>query len=319
MTRAVIDNSAATLRRFPRVGVVYGGLSAERDVALGSGRTVIRALNEAGYQVAEHDVTGRAALINWLQTTELDVVFPVLHGRGGEDGTLQGLLEWLGIPYVGSGVLASALAMDKLRSKWVFGSAQIATPPFAVVRSAEECAALANQLEYPVMVKPVHEGSSIGMSRVEDASGLSEACALAFRFDTEVMIEQFVMGKEYTVAVIGDQALPVIGLQPASGFYDYNAKYISDDTQYALPSGLSEAMEAEVQALSIKAFQALGCQGWGRVDLMMDSAGQPFVLEVNTIPGMTDHSLVPKASVAHGWPLPKLMHRILATVPEQRA
>lgn len=318
MTGAAFVNTE-TLARFPRVGVVYGGQSAEREVALGSGRTVIRALREAGYQVAEHDVTGRPALINWLQTTELDLVFPVLHGRGGEDGTLQGLLEWLGIPYVGSGVLASALAMDKLRSKWVFGASQIATPPFAVVRSAEECTALASQLEYPVMVKPVHEGSSIGMSRVEDASGLSEACALAFQFDTEVMIEQFVMGKEYTVAVIGDQALPVIGLQPASGFYDYNAKYIADDTHYALPSGLSDAMETEVKALSVKAFQALGCQGWGRVDLMMDSAGQPFVLEVNTIPGMTDHSLVPKASVAHGWPLPELMHRILATVPEQRA
>lgn len=318
MTRAIVNNSAETLRRFPRVGVVYGGQSAEREVALGSGRTVIRALKEAGYQVAEHDVTGRAGLINWLQTTELDLVFPVLHGRGGEDGTLQGLLEWLGLPYVGSGVLASALAMDKLRSKWVFGSAQIPTPPFAVVRSAEECTALANQLEYPVMVKPVHEGSSIGMSRVDDAAGLSEACALAFQFDSEVMIEQFVVGKEYTVAVIGDHALPVIGLQPASGFYDYNAKYIADDTHYALPSGLSEAREAEVKALSVKAFRSLGCQGWGRVDLMMDSAGQFFVLEVNTIPGMTDHSLVPKASVAHGWPLPELMHRILATVPEQR-
>ena len=299
MTGAAFVNTEI-LARFPRVGVVYGGQSAEREVALGSGHTVIRALREAGYQVAEHDVTGRPALINWLQTTKLDLVFPVLHGRGGEDGTMQGLLEWLGIPYVGSGVLASALAMDKLRS-------------------AEECTALASQLEYPVMVKPVHEGSSIGMSRVEDANGLSEACALAFQFDTEVMIEQFVMGKEYTVAVIGDQALPVIGLQPASGFYDYNAKYIADDTHYALPSGLSDAMEAEVKALSVKAFQALGCQGWGRVDLMMDSAGQPFVLEVNTIPGMTDHSLVPKASVAHGWPLPELMHRILATVPEQRA
>lgn len=319
MTQTAIDNAADALRRFPRVGVVYGGQSAEREVALGSGRTVIRALKEAGYQVAEHDVTDREALVEWLQSTVLDLVFPVLHGRGGEDGTLQGLLEWLGIPYVGSGVLASALAMDKLRSKWVFGASQIATPPFAVVRSAEECTALANQLEYPVMVKPVHEGSSIGMSRVDDGAGLSEACAIAFQFDTEVMIEQFVMGKEYTVAVIGDQAMPVIGLQPASGFYDYNAKYIFDDTRYALPSGLSESLEAEVKALSIKAFQALGCQGWGRVDLMMDSAGQPFVLEVNTIPGMTDHSLVPKASVAHGWQLPELMHRILATVPEQRA
>lgn len=319
MTGAGFISGAETVRRFARVGVVYGGQSAEREVALDSGRTVIRALQEAGYRVAEHDVTGRAGLVSWLQSTQPDLVFPVLHGRGGEDGTLQGLLEWLGLPYVGSGVLASALAMDKLRSKWVFGASQIATPHFAVVRSAEECAALANQLEYPVMVKPVHEGSSIGMSRVDDSASLNEACELAFQFDTEVMIEQFVMGKEYTVAVIGDQALPVIGLQPASGFYDYNAKYIADDTRYAMPSGLSEAMETEVKALSVKAFQSLGCQGWGRVDVMMDAAGQPFVLEVNTIPGMTDHSLVPKAAVAHGWSLPQLMHRILATVPERRA
>jgi D-alanine-D-alanine ligase len=319
MTESTLNPAAASLARFPTVGVVYGGQSAEREVALGSGRTVIRALTEAGYNVVEHDVTGRAALISWLQTTPLDLVFPVLHGRGGEDGTLQGLLEWLGIPYVGSGVLASALAMDKLRSKWVFGSAQIATPPFAVVRSAQECEALANLLEYPVMVKPVHEGSSIGMSRVDDAQTLSDACALAFQFDTEVMIEQFVIGKEYTVAVIGEQALPVIGLQPAAGFYDYSAKYLSDDTHYALPSGLTAEQEAEVKSLSVKAFQSLGCQGWGRVDLMMDGAGQPLVLEVNTIPGMTDHSLVPKASVAEGWSLPELMHRILATVPENRA
>jgi len=319
MSQATSVIAADILRRFPRVGVVYGGQSAEREVALGSGRTVIRALTEAGYQVEEHDVTGRVALVSWLQSTELDLVFPVLHGRGGEDGTLQGLLEWFGIPYVGSGVLASALAMDKLRSKWVFGSAMIETPHFAVVRSANECTALENQLEYPVMIKPVHEGSSIGMSRVDDASSLAAACALAFQFDTEVMIEQFVMGKEYTVAVIGNQALPVIGLEPASVFYDYNAKYVSNDTQYALPSGLSKTKEAEVQALAVRAFQSLGCQGWGRVDLMMDVAGQPTVLEVNTIPGMTDHSLVPKASVAHGWSLPELMHQILATVPQVRA
>ncbi len=305
-------------RRFHTVGVVYGGESAERAVALRSGETVIRALKEAGYQVITHDVTSRAGLMDWLRQVEVDVIFPVLHGRGGEDGVLQGLLEWCGHPYVGSGVLASALAMDKLRSKWVFGSADVPTPNFAVIRTDAERAGLENQLEYPVMVKPVREGSSIGMSRVDDAEGLKAACDLAFRYDREVMIEQFITGKEYTVAIVGDQALPVIRVKAATGFYDYEAKYEKDDTEYGLPSGLSDAQEAEVQSLALRAFRSLGCEGWGRADLMMDAAGQPLVLEVNTIPGMTDHSLVPKAANACGWGLPELMHRLLATVPEQR-
>ncbi|MHA7880948.1 MAG: D-alanine--D-alanine ligase [Saccharospirillum sp.] len=303
---------------FKRVAVLYGGRSAERDVALLSGETVIRALNAGGYEVLPLDVTDREALVGWLQHNDIDVVFPVLHGRGGEDGVLQGLLEWLGLPYVGSGVMASALAMDKLRSKWVFASAGIATPNFAVVRSMDECLALANQVDYPVMVKPVHEGSSIGMSRVDEAEQLAEACASAFEYDSEVMLEQFVTGAEYTVGIVGDEALPVIRLKAASGFYDYNAKYVANDTQYFLPSGLNDAQERQLRRLSLRAFQALGCQGWGRVDLMMDEAGNPYVLEVNTIPGMTDHSLVPKASEAHGWSLAELMHRLLATVPETR-
>lgn len=304
--------------RFQSVGVIYGGASAERDVALRSGETVIRALGEAGYQVESHDVQSHRGLVDWLLRTPTDLVFPVLHGRGGEDGVLQGLLEWLDRPYVGSGVLASALAIDKLRSKWVFGSANIPTPNFAVIRSDEERSAVENQLEYPVMVKPVHEGSSIGMSRVDDATQLAEACRKAFQYDREVMIEQFITGEEYTVAIIGDQALPVVRLKAARGFYDYDAKYLADDTQYWLPCGLSEARERDVKKLSVEAFRALGCQGWGRVDLMMDAAGQPQVLEVNTIPGMTDHSLVPKASQAMGWTLAELMHRILDTVPEHR-
>ncbi|MCH8533272.1 MAG: D-alanine--D-alanine ligase [Saccharospirillum sp.] len=308
-----------TLRKpFQRVAVLYGGRSAERDVALRSGETVIRALNTAGYDVLPLDVTDRNALVGWLQHNDIDVVFPVLHGRGGEDGVLQGLLEWLGLPYVGSGVMASALAMDKLRSKWVFGSAGIATPNFAVVRSMDECQALANQMDYPVMVKPVHEGSSIGMSRVDEPDQLEAACASAFEYDREVMLEQFITGAEYTVGIVGDEALPVIRLKAATGFYDYNAKYVANDTEYYLPSGLTDEQERRLRRLSLRAFQTLGCQGWGRVDLMMDEAGNPYVLEVNTIPGMTDHSLVPKACEAHGWSLAELMHQLLATVPEYR-
>lgn len=310
------DNSP--IKRFKKVGVVYGGASAEREVALRSGETVIHSLRAAGYDVESHDVQTHRGVVDWLLATPVDVVFPVLHGRGGEDGVLQGLLEWLDCPYVGSGVLASALAIDKLRSKWVFGSADIPTPHFAVIRSQAECAALESQLEYPVMVKPVHEGSSIGMSRVDDADQLAEACRKAFAYDREVMIEQFITGEEYTVAIVGDQALPAIRLQAATGFYDYDAKYLADDTRYWLPCGLPEDKENDIKKLSVRAFQALGCQGWGRVDLMLDAAGQAQVLEVNTIPGMTDHSLVPKASQAMGWSLAELMHHILATVPENR-
>ncbi|PTY38973.1 D-alanine--D-alanine ligase [Saccharospirillum sp. MSK14-1] len=301
-------------KKFQRVAVPYGGMSAERDVALNSGMTVIQALRDAGYDVVTLDVTDKSSLVDWVSQLNVDVVFPMLHGRGGEDGQLQGLLEWYGLPYVGSGVLGSALAMDKLRSKWVFSSAGIATPPFAVIRSDAEREVVQTQLDYPVMVKPVHEGSSIGMSRVDTAEQLAAACTEAFRFDSEVMIEQFIAGSEYTVGIVGDLALPAIRLEAANRFYDYQAKYVSDDTRYFLPCGLSEAREAEVQSLALQAFRALGCEGWGRVDLMMDAAGQAMVLEVNTIPGMTDHSLVPKASRAHGWELPQLMHEILATV-----
>lgn len=311
--------NTATAKRIEAVGVLYGGLSAEREVALKSGATVIAALEAAGYRVASLDVTDAAGLTAWLERTEVDVVFPVLHGRGGEDGALQGLLEWHRQRYVGSGVLASALAMDKLRSKWVFASAGIDTPHFAVIRDDAERQALQAQLEYPVMVKPVHEGSSIGMSRVDDAEGLSAACADAFRYDGEVMIERFIEGGEYTVAIVGDTALPVIRLEAASGFYDYRAKYLADDTRYWLPCGLDAAAERAVQDQARRAFRALGCSGWGRVDLMLDAAGRAQVLEVNTIPGMTDHSLVPKAARAQGWELPELMHRILATVPEEGA
>jgi len=300
--------------RFSKVAVLFGGLSAEREVALRSGRTVINALLTAGYEVVELDLVERSQLLPWLIAQSPDVVFPVLHGRLGEDGVLQGLLEWLDIPFVGSGVMGSAIAMDKLRSKMIFKTSGVPTPDFVVVRSLAEAQICQHQLCYPVFVKPVREGSSIGIGRADDQSEFMAAVRQALAFDAEVLVEQFVDGPEYTVAIVGTQVLPVIGLKPHARFYDYDAKYVSNATEYHLPSGLSAEQEAAVQAMSWLAFSALGCSGWGRVDLMLDGQGALQVLEVNTIPGMTDHSLVPKAARAFGWELPELMHKLLATV-----
>ncbi|WP_320823447.1 D-alanine--D-alanine ligase [Reinekea sp.] len=300
--------------RFEKVAVLFGGLSAEREVALRSGRTVINALLAAGYQVVELDLVERSLLLPWLAEHKPDVVFPVLHGRMGEDGVLQGLLEWLGIPFVGSAVMGSAIAMDKLRSKMIFKTSGVPTPDFVVVRSLAEAMVHQNQLCYPVFVKPAREGSSIGIGRADDQAEFMAAVSQALAFDSEVLVEQFVDGPEYTVGIVGSEVLPVIGLKPHARFYDYEAKYVSNETEYLLPSGLSADQEATVQAMAVLAFHALGCSGWGRVDLMLDAQGAVQVLEVNTIPGMTDHSLVPKAASAYGWELPELMHRLLATV-----
>jgi D-alanine-D-alanine ligase len=300
--------------RFKKVAVLFGGLSAEREVALRSGRTVINALSSAGYEVVELDVVDRNLLLPWLAEHKPDVVFPVLHGRMGEDGVLQGLLEWLGIPFVGSGVMGSAIAMDKLRSKMIFKASGVPTPDFVVVRSEADALIHQARLRYPVFVKPVREGSSIGIGRADNQGEFIAAVSQALSFDTEVLVEQFVDGPEYTVGIVGSEVLPVIGLKPHARFYDYDAKYVNDDTEYHLPSGLSAELEAAVQAMSLLAFDALGCSGWGRVDLMLDAQGALQVLEVNTIPGMTDHSLVPKAARAYGWDLPELMHKLLATV-----
>ncbi|MFT4674903.1 MAG: D-alanine-D-alanine ligase, partial [Reinekea sp.] len=288
--------------------------SAEREVALLGGRTVINALLAAGYEVVELDLVDRSLLLPWLAEHKPDVVFPVLHGRMGEDGVLQGLLEWLGLPFVGSGVMGSAIAMDKLRSKMIFKANGVPTPDFVVVRSEADALNQQARLCYPVFVKPVREGSSIGIGRADNQSEFMAAVIQALNFDFEVLVEQFVDGPEYTVGIIGTEVLPVIGLKPHARFYDYDAKYVSDDTEYHLPSGLSVELEGAVQAMALQAFDALDCSGWGRVDLMLDAQGALQVLEVNTIPGMTDHSLVPKAALAYGWDLPELMHKLLATV-----
>jgi D-alanine-D-alanine ligase len=237
--------------------------------------------------------------------------FIALHGRGGEDGVIQGLLECIGLPYTGSGVLGSALAMDKVRCKQVWQSAGLSTPAFAVLSSMADVVRVKNDLQYPVMVKPAHEGSSIGISKVDDAAGLTAAWRLAAQYDDSVIAEQWIAGREYTAGILGDEVLPLICLETPNTFYDYAAKYEADTTRYLIPSGLPVAQETELQAMSLAAFAAVGASGWGRVDFMLDAAAQPGLIEVNTVPGLTGHSLVPMAAGAAGIDFSQLVCRIL--------
>ncbi len=293
-----------------RVAVVMGGNSAEREVSLKSGSAVLEALLGAGVDVVGIDA--KQDLPVQLQEQKIQRVFNVLHGRGGEDGTLQGLLEFLEIPYTGSGVLASALAMDKVKTKYLWQQIGLPTPSFFVLNANTDWQAVVDKLGKAV-VKPVREGSSIGMSIVDSAEKLREAFAVASEYDSEVMAEQFIAGTEFTVAILDGQPLPVIELHTSHVFYDYNAKYIANDTQYLCPAPIAADVEQDVQALSLEAFLALGCTGWGRVDLMRDSTGKFYLLEVNTVPGMTDHSLVPMAATAKGLSFTELLLRILTT------
>ena len=294
---------------FGKVAVLLGGTSAEREVSLKSGAMVLAALRSRGVDAHPFDPAEQG--LDALMDERFARAFIVLHGRFGEDGTLQGALEWLGIPYTGSGVLASALAMDKLRTKLLWQACGLPTPPCEVLQAEADLDAVAARLGLPIMVKPVNEGSSLGMSKVREARGLDEAFALAVNYDRVVMAEKFVEGPELTVGILVDQALPIIKLETPRDFYDYQAKYVSDDTRYIIPCGLPQARERELQALSLEAFRALGCSGWGRVDLMLDAAGVPYLLEVNTAPGMTDHSLVPMAARAAGMSYADLCLRIL--------
>jgi len=294
---------------FGKVAVLLGGKSAEREVSLNSGAMVLAALRSRG--VDAHPFDPAALGLEALIDARFDRVFIVLHGRFGEDGTLQGALEWLGIPYTGSGVLASALAMDKLRTKLLWQASGLPTPPYEILRADVDLSAVAARLGLPIMVNPVCEGSSLGMSKVRAASALDEAFALAVNYDHVVMAEKFIEGTELTVAILGDEALPIIKLETPRDFYDYQAKYVSDDTRYIIPCGLPQARERELQALCIEAFRVLDCSGWGRVDLMLDAEGAPYLLEVNTAPGMTDHSLVPMAARAAGMAYADLCLRIL--------
>jgi D-alanine-D-alanine ligase len=294
---------------FGKVAVLFGGKSAEREVSLKSGGMVLNALRSRGVDALPFDPAERG--LDALIGERFERAFIALHGRFGEDGTVQGVLEWLGIPYTGSGVLASALAMDKLRAKLLWHAEGLPTPPYAVLTKDSDLRTVARKLGVPLMVKPASEGSSIGMSKVGSAAGLDEAYALAANYDHVVIAEKFIDGTELTAGILGDQVLPLIKIETPRDFYDYQAKYIADDTRYIVPCGLPAARERDMQALCLKAFRALGCRGWGRVDLMLNRQGRPFVLEVNTVPGMTDHSLVPKAARAVGMSYEDLCLRIL--------
>jgi D-alanine-D-alanine ligase len=295
--------------RFGKVAVLLGGKSAEREVSLKSGALVLGALRSRGIDAHAFDPAERG--IEDLVEGDFQRAFIVLHGRFGEDGTLQGALEWLGLPYTGSGVLGSALAMDKVRAKLLWQACGIPTPPHELLGSDADFKAVSARLGMPLMVKPASEGSSIGMSKVRAAGHVEEAYALAVNYDRVVMAEKFIEGAELTAGILGDEALPLIRLETPREFYDYEAKYIAQDTRYIIPCGLPAAREREIQALCLKAFHALGCSGWGRVDLMLDRLGDPWLLEVNTAPGMTDHSLVPMAARAAGLSYVDLCVRIL--------
>lgn len=303
-------------KAFGRVAVLFGGKSAEREVSLKSGNAVLSALQAAGVDAFGIDVGDD--FLQRLNSEKIDRAFIVLHGRGGEDGSMQGLLECAGIPYTGSGILASALAMDKLRTKQVWHSLGLPTPRHAVLTSQADCEAAAAELGFPLIVKPAHEGSSIGMAKVESVEALLKAWQDAARYDSQVLVEQWIAGPEYTIAVLRGQVLPPIGLGTPHTFYDYDAKYLANDTQYRIPCGLSAEKEAELKELTARACEAVGTQGWARADVMQDASGQFWLLEVNTVPGMTDHSLVPMAARAAGLDFQQLVLAILADSVEAR-
>ena len=296
--------------RFGHVAVLMGGDSAERSVSLKSGQAVAEALWDAGVDAHAVNVRGKD-ILRLAERNAYDRCFIALHGRGGEDGTVQAILDQAGIPYTGSGVLASALAMDKLRSKYVFAGASLPTPSFRLMTDAAQAPAIAQSLTPPLGVKPAREGSSIGVYQACDSAQLGDAFHRASQYDPLVLVEDWVRGSEYTVSVLGSETLPVIGLATDHAFYDFEAKYLSDDTSYLLPSGLNEQEEQQLRALSLEAFRVLGARDWGRVDAMRDGAGQFWLLEVNTIPGMTDHSLVPMAAEAAGIDFRELAVRII--------
>jgi D-alanine-D-alanine ligase len=297
---------------FGKVAVLMGGDSSERDISLISGNAVLAALKSRG--IDAHAFDPRDLAVATLATAAFDRAFNILHGPGGEDGLIQGALEWLGIPYTGSGVLASALTMDKLKTKRVVVGAGSVAPEYAVLTSVADLPAALAKLGLPLMVKPASQGSSVGISKVKSAVELPRAYAEARAVDPIVFAERFISGEEFTVGVLHDRALPSIRIQPATEFYDYQAKYFRNDTEYHCPSGLGSAAESELGAAALAAFRATDCSGWGRVDFMRDPRdGQFYFIEINTTPGMTDHSLVPMAARQAGIDFPELCWRVLAT------
>lgn len=305
-----MSSKAQTKQNFGRVGVIMGGTSAEREVSLKSGSAVLAALLEEGVDAVGIDAAEN--LVDKLQSLGIERVFNVLHGRGGEDGTLQGLLKFMQIPCTGSGVLASALSMDKVRSKYIWQRLGLSTPDFRLLTAETDWSEVLAAFE-KVVVKPVREGSSIGMSIVTTAAQLQEAWQRAAAFDSDVMAERYIRGPEYTVSLLAGEVLPAIELRTTHTFYDYHAKYIANDTQYLCPAPLSAEDTATLNALCLQAFNSLGCEGWGRVDVMRDEQGQFWLLEVNTVPGMTDHSLVPMAARASGLSFGELLLKVLAS------
>jgi len=284
-----------------KIAVLMGGTSAERAVSLKSG--------QAGADVVAIDIQAHA--IEQLTGADFDVAFIALHGRGGEDGTIQGVLEWLDKPYTGSGVMASALAMDKWRTKLIWQAAGLPTPKAFLLNADSDWSHLIDELNTDAIVKPAREGSSIGMRKVHTADELRDSFNFACEYDGLVLAESWVQGAEFTVAIVDGKALPAIQLKTSHAFYDYDAKYQANDTQYLLPCGLPADKEMELQRLALKAFDVIGGQGWGRIDVMQDQSGQFWLLEANTSPGMTDHSLVPMAAAAIGMTFPQLVINLL--------
>ncbi len=295
--------------KFGKVAVLLGGKSAEREVSLDSGKAVLEALLRSGVNAEAFDPQQRSV----TELVGFDRAFIVLHGRGGEDGQIQGALEWLNLPYTGTGVQGSAIGMDKIKTKQIWQGSDLPTAPYRIIAPDTDLDEVIEALGLPLMIKPVHEGSSVGMSKVEKAEDLAHAVAKASEHDALVMAEQWITGAEFTISLLNGEALPVIRLQPPEdvAFYDYDAKYLRNDVEYGVPSGLSDADEQQLKALSLKAFQAVGASGWGRIDAMQDQQGKFWLLEVNTVPGMTSHSLVPKAASAVGYSFDALCMAIL--------
>ena len=295
--------------KFGKVAVLLGGKSAEREVSLDSGKAVLEALLRSGVNAEGFDPQERSVteLVNY------DRAFIVLHGRGGEDGQIQGTLEWMNIPYTGTGVQGSAIGMDKVKTKQIWQGSDLPTAPYRIIGKDADFNEVIENLGLPLIIKPVHEGSSVGMSKVEKVEDLAAALEKATQHDAIVMAEKWITGREFTISFLNGQPLPVIRLQPPAdvAFYDYEAKYNRNDVEYGIPCGLSETEEKRLQELCTRAFQAVGASGWGRIDAMQDEQGKFWLLEVNTVPGMTSHSLVPKAANAVGYSFDELCVAIL--------
>jgi D-alanine-D-alanine ligase len=297
--------------KFGKVAVMFGGTSAEREVSLRSGAAVLAALQAQG--VDAHAFDPKDQPLSALTSAGFDRVFIVLHGRGGEDGTMQGALQLMGLPYTGSRVLGSALAMDKIRCKWLFQAQGLPTAKFLVAEAGKQLnyQDVLQQLAGKVMVKPANEGSSIGMSAASTAQELEQALAVACKYDSDVLVEQWIQGREFTVTVLNGKALPIVEMRTPRSFYDYEAKYQSSSTEYLCPAPLTADQTAFLQQVSAAAFTAVGASGWGRVDAMLDEQGNFYLLEVNTVPGMTEKSLVPMAAKAAGLSFEQLVLQIL--------